>query len=59
MIDLGQQAGLAYSEFQRQGPDATKRIAIGLKARQNINDFIGEDGAIIAADAAEGTPDLG
>lgn len=51
VIDLNQQAGLAYSEFQRQSPDAFKRIAIGLKARQNINDLISEDGAIIPQDA--------
>jgi hypothetical protein len=30
-----------------------------LKARRGINDAVDESGAIIAADADEGTPDLG
>jgi hypothetical protein len=44
VIDTAQRGGLAYSEFQRQAPDAIRRIELGLKARQNIN--VGEDGAI-------------
>ncbi len=44
VIDTAQRGGLAYSEFQRQAPDALRRIELGLKARQNIN--VGEDGAI-------------
>ena len=44
VIDTAAKGGLAYSEFQRQAPDAMKRIELGLKARQNIN--VGEDGAI-------------
>lgn len=44
VIDIAQRGGLAYSEFQRQAPDAIRRIELGLKARQNIN--VGEDGAI-------------
>jgi hypothetical protein len=44
VIDVAQRGGLAYSEFQRQAPDAIRRIELGLKARQNIN--VGEDGAI-------------
>jgi hypothetical protein len=47
VIDLAQEGGLAYSEFQRQAPDAFRRIQIGLQARLRVNEpQIGEDGAI-------------
>ena len=47
VIDTAAKGGLAYSEFQRQAPDAMKRLELGLKARQNVNEpKIGEDGAI-------------
>jgi hypothetical protein len=47
VIDTAQRGGLAYSEFQRQAPDALRRIELGLKARQRINEpKVGEDGAI-------------
>ena len=59
IIDLHQQAGLAYSTFQRRDSASFQRIQLGLKARRNIGDAVDESGAIIAADADEGTPDLG
>lgn len=47
VIDTAAKGDLAYSEFQRQAPDAMKRIELGLKARQNINEpKVGEDGAV-------------
>jgi len=58
VIDLSQQAGLAYSEFQRQDSAAFKRIQLGLKRRQSIAG-VDESGAILASDAEEGTPELG
>jgi hypothetical protein len=58
VLDMNQQAGLAYSQFQRQDTAAFKRIQMGLTQRQRIND-VDESGAILAADAAEGTPELG
>jgi len=59
IIDLNQQVGLAYSTFQRRDSVSFQRIQLGLKARRNIGDAVDESGAIIAADAYEGTPDLG
>lgn len=59
IIDLNQQAGLAYSTFQRRDSASFQRIQLGLKARRGIHDAVDESGAIIAADADEGTPDLG
>ena len=36
VLDMNQQAGLAYSQFQRQDSAAFKRIQLGLKRRQSI-----------------------
>jgi hypothetical protein len=47
VIDLAQQGGIAYSEFERGRYNSVARIALGLKARQNIDEVIGEDGAIL------------
>lgn len=38
VLDLNQQAGLAYSQFQRQDSAAFQRIQVGLTARQRIAD---------------------
>jgi ABC-type antimicrobial peptide transport system ATPase subunit len=54
VIDLSQQAGHAYGEFQRQDSAAFKRIQLGLKRRQSING-VDESGAILSQDVDEGT----
>ena len=59
IIDLNQQAGPAYSMFQRRDSASFQRIQLGLKARRGIGDAVDESGAIIQQDADEGTPDLG
>jgi hypothetical protein len=50
---------MAYSTFRRRDSASFQRIQLGLKAHRGIQDCIDESGAIIAADADEGTPDLG
>jgi hypothetical protein len=47
VIDLAQQGGIAYSEFERGRYNSVARIALGLRQRQNIDEVIGEDGAIL------------
>ena len=54
-LDLAQRGGLAYSEFERGRYNSVARIALGLKARQKIDDFIGEDGAILQGELEAGT----
>jgi hypothetical protein len=47
VINLAQQGGIAYSEFERGRYNSVARIALGLRQRQNIDEVIGEDGAIL------------
>jgi hypothetical protein len=58
IIDIAQQGGLAYSQFMRRDSASFQRIQLGLKRRQSIND-VDPEGAIIAEDAEEGTPEQG
>lgn len=46
--DIASKAGLAYSEFQRQAPDAFRRIQMGLKMRADKMEMA-EDGSVVSA----------
>jgi hypothetical protein len=46
-INLAQQGGIAYSEFERGRYNSVARIGLGLRQRQSIDEMIGEDGAVL------------